>query len=281
MKRIVVAMDGSPCSINALRWAGSLADECGAEMIAMAGLVPKDSATSSSRFEELRDAHMNKLVEWCDAADIGEADVRSLVVNGDPRPAVLQVASDEHADLIVIGRVGSSAGPGLLHIGSMAEWLAHHADRVVAVVGGAVNTSIRRVIVGVDGSDGSQAALDWVADLAQHCEIEIVVTAVTDDSVTWAAPPDSAERRALVEDRVRTDWARRLTKRNVPFRVNSPWGTNHADALLEAACDERADLVVVGMRGIGGFTGLRIGGVALKVLHRTDRPLVLVPPERR
>jgi nucleotide-binding universal stress UspA family protein len=55
-------------------------------------------------------------------------------------------------------------------------------------------------------------------------------------------------------------------------------GTNAADALLEAARQQRSDLVVVGARGLGGVTGLRIGGVALRTLHEADRSVVLVPP---
>ena len=38
-----------------------------------------------------------------------------------------------------------------------------------------------------------------------------------------------------------------------------------------------AGLLVVGARGLGGLSALRIGGVALKTLHRTDRPVVVIP----
>ncbi|MFN3215793.1 MAG: universal stress protein [Acidimicrobiales bacterium] len=74
------------------------------------------------------------------------------------------------------------------------------------------------------------------------------------------------------------DHAAELASAGIDFHALALRGSNVADALLQAAADERADLVVVGTRGLGGFTGLRIGGVALKVLHRTDRPVVLVPP---
>jgi nucleotide-binding universal stress UspA family protein len=281
MKRIVVGADGSPGSMNALRWAGTLAAEQGAEVIVMTGFVPKDSDPRGTHSGASLAEQASELDKWCRNVDFGETPVRPMVMRGDPRPEILGVAAAEHADLIVVGREGASAGPGLLHIGSMAEWLAHHADQAVAVVGGAVNTSVRRAIVGVDGSDGSRAALVWVADLAQHSDIEIVVAAVTGDSVTWAASGDFDEWSVLVEDRIRTDWALPLAKREVPFSVYTSRGTNSADSLLEAARHERADIVVVGMRGIGGFPKLRIGGVALKVLHRADRPVVLVPPEHR
>ena len=37
------------------------------------------------------------------------------------------------------------------------------------------------------------------------------------------------------------------------------------------------DLLVVGARGLGGFSGLRIGGTAMGLLHRAELPLVVVP----
>jgi nucleotide-binding universal stress UspA family protein len=40
----------------------------------------------------------------------------------------------------------------------------------------------------------------------------------------------------------------------------------------------RADLLVIGTRGAGRFSGVRIGGVAMKVLHQASLPVVLVPP---
>ncbi len=49
-------------------------------------------------------------------------------------------------------------------------------------------------------------------------------------------------------------------------------------AITEAGVHNRAGLVVVGTRGTGGITGLRLGSTALKVLHHSGLPVVLVPP---
>lgn len=47
--------------------------------------------------------------------------------------------------------------------------------------------------------------------------------------------------------------------------------------IVDEAAGVDADLVVAGARGVGGVSGLRIGGTALAILHRADRPVVLVP----
>jgi nucleotide-binding universal stress UspA family protein len=51
-----------------------------------------------------------------------------------------------------------------------------------------------------------------------------------------------------------------------------------ADAILNAA--ERADAVVVGSRGVGGFRGLLLGSVSHQVAHHAACPVVVVPLEQ-
>lgn len=281
MKRIVVGADGSAGAANAMRWAAQLADRHGAEILVMTGFVPTDSELPPRRVETLLAEQEAQLEAWSEPARLGGVDVRSVVERGDPRPGILAVAERESADLVVVGRVGHSAGPGLLHIGSMAEWLAHHADVPVAVVGGVVNLTTTSVLVGVDGSEGSRAAVRWVREMKGDADVRVVAASVEPANVEWT-PADSPESwRQGLEQRIREDYVSELTDAGVDVRTLALRGSNIADALLQAAKDERADLVVVGTRGLGGFTGLRIGGVALKTLHRADRPVVLVPPVQR
>jgi nucleotide-binding universal stress UspA family protein len=278
MERIVVGTDGSPGAANAMRWAARLAAFQGAELVVMTACVPAQAELPPERAAALLDERRAQLEEWSAAARVGDLAVRTVVEDGDPRPGILAVAEREQADLIVVGRAGTSAGPGLLRIGSVAEWLAHHADRGVAVVGGAVNLTTQRVLVGVDGSPASRAAVEWVRRLGASSAMHVIAASVHEPLLEWT-PADSPQnwRRGL-EEQIASDLAAPLFDAAMDVEARACAGANVADALLQAAGDERADLVVVGTRGLGGFTGLRIGGVALKVLHRADRPVVLVPP---
>lgn len=49
-------------------------------------------------------------------------------------------------------------------------------------------------------------------------------------------------------------------------------------ALGELATGTATDLLVVGTRGRGGFRDLLLGSTALRLLHHSDVPLLLVPP---
>lgn len=279
MKRIVVGADNSAGAANAMRWAARLAAMYDGEIVVMTGFVPPQPDLPAARVEALLDEQRKELETRSESARLGDLPVRTIVEHGDPRPGILGVADREEADLIVVGRIGQSAGPGLLHIGSMAEWLAHNSNRPVAVIGGAVNTTIRSVLVGVDGSDGSRKALRWVRDLAAATDIRIVAASVDQPYLEWTPATSPKNWRRGVEKQIRDDHARDLTDAGLDFDAIALRGSNAAEVLLQAAKDERVDVVVVGARGHGGFAGLRIGGVALKVLHHADRPVVLVPSE--
>ncbi len=277
MKRIVVGADGSPSSNEAMRWAAHLASRHGAEIVVMTGFDPPNADLVAHSVEDLLSAQRSTIESWSEAARLGDVRVRSVIEPGDPRSGILTVAEREDADLIVVGRVGQSRGPGLFHLGSLAEWLAHHALRPIAVVGDTVEVPMERVLVGVDGSSGSRMALRWVRDLAAVSDLRIVLASVDQPYLEWTRSDSPRNWRRSLEQTIRDDFAEELTSAGVSFDVLALRGSNAADALLRAAKAERADLLVVGARGLGGLSALRIGGVALKTLHRTDRPVVVIP----
>jgi nucleotide-binding universal stress UspA family protein len=278
MKRVVVGVDGSEGAAQALRWATRLAGSQNAELVVMSGYSPVEAELPPGRADELLAAHRDRLEAWSVPARQGDLAVRTVVKEGDARPGVLEVADDEDADLIVVGRVGTSAGPGLLSLGSVAEWLAHRAERPLAVVGGRVHAPVRSLLVGVDGSDGSQAAVQLVADLCHDTDIRVVAAMVAEPILEWTPANSPDNWRRHVEEQVRAE-CDALTRAGIDFTPIALDGMNTGDALIRAATEERTDLLVAGMRGVGGFTGLRLGGVALRLLHNADRPVLLVPTD--
>jgi nucleotide-binding universal stress UspA family protein len=277
MKRMVVGTDGSDSATTATRWAADLASRIGAEVIVMTGFVPTESELPPHRVATLLAEAEAQLEAWSEVARSTGAAVRTVVEQGDPRPGLLRVAEREGADLIVVGRVGRSEGPGLLHIGSVAEWLAHHADRPVATIGGEVASSTHCVVVGVDGSAGSNAAVRWIRTTFAGTEVRVVAVAVHEPIVEWTPADSEANWRRDVERQIEADVTATLDEVGLSVEGRVLTGSNTAELLLEAAGAEGAELIVVGARGLGGFTGLRVGGVALRILHDADRPVVLVP----
>ncbi len=143
-----------------------------------------------------------------------------------------------------------------------------------------------RIVVGVDGSDGARRALAWAVDEARLRGWSILavysymVPPLLLSPETAPTGPATIPDAGLV-DRL-GDAAENLVSRELEqadtdgVEVEGAVGTGPAaDVLRQAAKD--ADLLVVGMRGGGGFMGLLLGSVSQQVAQYAPCPVVLVP----
>ena len=155
------------------------------------------------------------------------------------------------------------------------------------IIDGMTNTQDRkrRIVVGVDGSEDSVAALRWAADEARAhgADLEVVHA--------WAIPFAGSDPMMVVPA-VRFDLdeleasARRVIDRTIDEVDLTGIGSveRHAvrsgvtQAILDAA--KGADMVVVGSRGLGGFGGLILGSVGHQLTHHATCPVVIVPHDR-
>lgn len=281
IKRIVVGVDGSAPSIDALAWATSLAAATGAEIVAVNAHQPMQSEMRPGYLERLREQRAGELEQWC-AEAAGEAGstvtVTRDVIDGDPRD-VLPLAVERHdADLLVVASEGhNSRGPGFLHIGSVVEFLAHHLERPLAVITPGSPPGIRRIVIGVDGSDHGAHAIEWVAEVATATAAHVTAVAVAEPGHPIATTDVDDDWQVASERILAHDWAAPLAELPGGFTGFVSRAAPVADVIVDEANINETDLVVVGARGVGGVTGLRIGGTALAVLHRADRSVVLVP----
>jgi nucleotide-binding universal stress UspA family protein len=141
------------------------------------------------------------------------------------------------------------------------------------------------IVVGVDGSEGSLAALRFAIEEAKIRGVE--VKAVN----AWHVPPavygggwaptgiDFDEFRNLAEaalERTLEEAGARASGASVTaiLREGQP-----ADVLC-AEAPNADDLLVVGSRGLGGFRGLLLGSVSQQAVHHSACPVVVVPHHR-
>ncbi len=139
-----------------------------------------------------------------------------------------------------------------------------------------------RIVVGVDGSDHSIAALRWAAEEAvlRHATL-LIVSAWHMPVVAYPAGPTGifldpgpfeTEAKRLVDDAVaqlRVDLGDRALTVETTVVYESA-----ATAILERS--EHASLVVIGSRGRGGFASLVLGSVAVACIHHCRVPVVVV-----
>jgi nucleotide-binding universal stress UspA family protein len=136
-KRIVVGVDGSEESEQALRWAGSLAKDLNAEVVAVYALTPLGEFTLSlPPFppKNLRREFQAELDErWCEPLRELGIRYRAKIVESGPVSALLDVSEKEHAALVVVG--GHRHGSLTDHlIGSVAARLVHRGKTPVVVI---------------------------------------------------------------------------------------------------------------------------------------------------
>jgi nucleotide-binding universal stress UspA family protein len=153
IKRVLVAIDGSEHANRAIDLACGVASRFGAELIAVHVVPDKPLSEAERKMAEVefqgevaRDFDLTRLADARDdirllsqrlteqAADAkararqqAVPSVRTVLREGDPATAILNVAKEERADIIVMGRRGLGDLAGLL-LGSVSHKVAHLAE---------------------------------------------------------------------------------------------------------------------------------------------------------
>jgi nucleotide-binding universal stress UspA family protein len=141
------------------------------------------------------------------------------------------------------------------------------------------------ILVGVDGSDHSQRALEWAAKEAATHHTSLTVLAVHQAVHGWAGSlryaGDEAETEKVGEA-AKTETDKVLAglgdSRPESVTVRAVHGYP-AEELINMGAD--ADMIVIGSRGAGGWSRQLLGSVASKVAHHATVPVLIVPSERR
>ena len=134
------------------------------------------------------------------------------------------------------------------------------------------------VVVGVDGSQSARKALRWAAEYATAFQLPVrAVSAFTRPTRVGhpnEPPPATEELRRATHDRLVEMIDKEAPDVEVVPEVVCIREGNAAHALCDAA--KRASLLVVGSRGLGGFTGLLVGSVSQQCVQYAPCPVVVV-----
>jgi nucleotide-binding universal stress UspA family protein len=152
-----------------------------------------------------------------------------------------------------------------------------------------------RIVVGVDGSEGSRHALHWAAEQAtlRGSDLEVITTfehhlpwrGLGADSSLGAAAAEAIRQEAEDRKAEATRHAQGLVDRMVaeldgPKAVATAVHSAHpAQTLIDRS--RNADLLVVGSRGRGGFKTLMLGSVSQQCAQHAECPVVIIRPKPR
>ena len=273
LERVVVGVDGSPGSLEALEWAAEEADKADAELTAI--LAWPYGELASNELREVR--RMSCELKDRMAAVHPTVNMRCVVYEDYPAVSLIEASKD--ADLLVLGSRGHGGFVGLL-LGSIGQHCLNHAPCSVAIVRpreerDPSTPERHHVVVGVDGSDDSNLALHWAVDeaLRRGAELDVVGCWVFPRSSTYlfaadVGVPEAAKQ--VVADAVA------YVGEVAPQLVVHGQCREDPPALVLTEASRSADLIVIGSRGLGAFRGLLLGSVSHHLAHHGHCPLMVV-----
>lgn len=274
---VVVGIDGSPASGRALGWAAEEAVLRASSLHLVYAFAPL-AAFKGAGLQVLRDSYSEfaragrELLKESAEKVAGRVEVTTAMLEDPPARALLELSG--RARMIVLGAVGAGGFVGLL-AGSTAVSVSAHARCPVVIVRG--NQRPGPVVVGVDGSPTGARAIGAAFDAAACRKATLVaVHAVHDRDYPGTSRPDQAgdAGQAVLADSL-AGWPEKFPDVRVD-RVTVPGRPRHQ--LLDHSA--RAQLIVTGCRGRGGFAGLVLGSTSQALIHHADCPVMVVPGER-
>lgn len=136
-----------------------------------------------------------------------------------------------------------------------------------------------RILIGVDGSLASLAAVQFAGRLLTACKDQIVFY-YSPPPVSVRAVPDASGTASGVESFLASavfDKSRQNLPGSLQERAQTIIGTREAgEGLLIAADDRREDIIIIGARGAGPLKQSSVGSVARHVVHHSTIPVLVV-----
>jgi nucleotide-binding universal stress UspA family protein len=291
---VVAGVDGSPDSIRAVHWAAADAarrhrplhlvhaynwPKLAYPPVGLALPVAYDAETRQAAAQMLADAAIQ-------ARDVApDLRITTATVLDTSVPALLDAS--RHATEVVVGSRGLGGFTALL-VGSTGVQLAAHATCPVVIVrhdGRPDGSNTGRVVVGIDGSHNADDALGFAFEQAAFRNTGL--TAV--HAYRWPPAGDPGDLLPLLydQDDLRDDERRVLAESLAGWREKYPDVDVRLDIVVGRAgavlakASAGAQLLVVGARGHGGFTGLLLGSVSQAAIHHAGCPVAVVRPPHR
>ncbi|HVX22153.1 MAG TPA: universal stress protein [Acidimicrobiales bacterium] len=283
--RIVVGTDGSDGAAQAVEWAALRAARTGSVLEVHtaygSGYVfvsPTEVQEAMARLGQQAVAHVREIAPSVVATAVGH--------EGPPVESLVEASSD--ADLLVVGSRGLGGFTGLV-LGSVGHKCALHArcpvvvvrepDGRAAALPGPVGSSGAggRLVVGVDGSPSSDAALEWAFGEAELTGDRVVAVTCWEwpNSFAWGMPVPAGFSMADDAATIVEQALDPVRKAHPSVAVESKVVHGHPAPTLVSESEE-ARMVLVGNRGHGEFVGSLLGSVSEHCVSHAHCPVLVM-----
>lgn len=284
-ERILLSTDGSNFSEGAIREAIRIAKRCSSKLSAISVIEtnPEFEALAPQYLEKQEKSARESLEAIRDRAKKEGIDCSYSVFDGeDAYKVVVSEAEKAKISLIVMGRRGRT-GLSRLVMGSTTARVIGHAPCNVLVVPRAAEIAFKNIVVATDGSRFSNAAVSEAIGLAKRNGAALTVISVVPSE--FLAPTDielgMTQREMIAEKEMKEAEKNAKTVKEAAQKEGVAvtafvMSGKPADAIVEAAKDKKADLVVVGSHGRTGMDRLLMGSVAERVIVLSSCAVLVV-----
>ena len=278
--RILVGIDDSDASNEAVAFATRLAREHGGQLIlchsvdwlpVITEMVSSGAIIDTTPIvDDLKREGEALLDRAMDAAKHNGVEAQRRALEGDPERRILELAADAKCSLIVMGTHGRH-GLERLFVGSTTEAVLHEsAIPVLTVRVGAKRAEdtrrcFERIVVGIDESEPSDAAVQTVLELPSEDRRQVFFY-----SVAGTRDDEREQAQRVVGKAIALANARGISAKGSVID-GSP-----DEALIAAAQQQAADLIVLGSHGRRGLQRLFLGSVAEHVVRNAPLPVLVV-----
>jgi nucleotide-binding universal stress UspA family protein len=286
MSKIIVGVDQSDGSNDAIALASSLAGITGAEVM-LVNVFPYDIRPSrmlNAEFEAYLRQDSNELLERL----LGELDLvaeTKAIANPSPARGLHELAEQEDAALIVVGSTHTGRAGRVLP-GSTAERLLHGSPCPVAVAPKGYTPGAEPGIVGCgfDGSQSAQRALQAAEQIAAATGARLRVIRAFQplryDYPPKGVPMGGTAYNDKLQARASEELDAAVAALQGTVRAEKFFAVGNAGEILAGATEE-LDLLLVGSRGYGPLHSVVVGGVAGRVVRDAACPVIVLPRKAR
>ncbi|OGW46532.1 MAG: hypothetical protein A2078_06480 [Nitrospirae bacterium GWC2_57_9] len=285
VQRILLSSDGSEFSEGAVREAVRLAKTCSSSLsvLSVIDYNPEfDSVAPQIMEKKEKEARLHLEAVQARARKEG-VECATLVEKGeDPYRNIVEAAEKDKSTMIVMGRRGRT-GLKRLMMGSVTARVIGLAPCNVLVVPRAAEVRFKSILVATDGSRYSAAAVSEAIGLAKRNGSQLTVISVVPAEI--ATPTDidfTVNQRELIAEKEMRNAEQNAKavkeaaqKEGVTVKAFVMSG-KPAEAVIQIAGEQKADLIVVGSHGRTGVERLLMGSVAERVIVLASCPVLVV-----
>lgn len=291
-RHVMVAIDGSDISLQAISHGIAIANALGARLTLAHILEPserRDSLTDPVEWYLRRQRARGRIEELAQqhASEIEHIETR--IEDGRPGEQICRLARENQIDLTVMCMRGEGRTSDL-GMGQTAQWVVDHAPGSVMLVpgsgGGHRHVQYRRIVVPLDGSSRAESALPVALRLTEAENAKIfLVHAVPRPELTETGPPEPEDKELRARVSKRNERVAQAYLGSVGARTSCPTASlktlllrdgDSRHLLMRAIGNENVDLVVMASHGHGGHADVAVGSVASHLLTHTTVPILLV-----